>query len=60
MRKFIPLSKQSKKAQRAYHAKHRGSWYGLSPVTRKVPSRKGYDRKRERQALQELRRSSGF
>lgn len=48
MKKIISLNKQSKKAQRAYHAKQRGSWYGLCPVTRVVPSKKGYDRNRER------------
>ncbi len=35
---FVPLRKQSKKVQRAYHAGQRGSWNGLSPVTRTVPS----------------------
>ena len=30
----IPLSKQSKKAQCEYHAKQRGSWHGLNPITR--------------------------
>lgn len=46
MKQVIPLSKQSKKAQREYHKKQRGSWYGLSPVTRTVPSGKKYDRNR--------------
>ena len=46
MRKVIPLEKMSKKKQKAYHAKQRGSWYGLSPVTRVVPSGKTYDRNR--------------
>lgn len=46
MKKMIPLNKQSKKAQRNYHAKQRGSWNGLSPVTRVVPSGKVYDRKK--------------
>ena len=32
------------KSQRAYHAKQRGSWYGLNPVTRTVPNQKAYDR----------------
>ena len=43
---FVPLRKQSKKAQRAYHAGQRGSWNGLSPVTRTVPSGWDYDRNR--------------
>ena len=46
MKKMIPLNKQSKKAQRNYHSKQRGSWNGLSPVTRVVPSKKVYDRKK--------------
>ncbi len=46
MKKIIPLAKQSKKAQKQYHAKQRGSWNGLSPVTRVVPSKKVYDRKK--------------
>ena len=46
MKRVIPLNKQSKKAQRERHKKRRGSWYGLSPVTRTVPSGKVYDRKR--------------
>ena len=46
MKQPVPLHKQSKRAQRAYHAARRGSWYGLSPVTRVVPSRRNYDRNR--------------
>lgn len=43
-RSLVPLHKQSKKAQKKYHAKQRGSWNGILPVTRTVPSRKVYDR----------------
>lgn len=32
MTKFIPLEKQSKKAQKAYNAKQRGNWCGVRPV----------------------------
>ena len=46
MVQLVPLNKRSKKAQRKYHAKQRGSWYGLSPITRTVPSGKKYDRNR--------------
>ena len=46
MKQSVPLNKQSKRAQRAYHAARRGSWYGLSPVTRVTPSRKTYYRNR--------------
>ena len=43
---IVPLKKQSKRAQKEFHSKRRGSWYGISPVTRTVPSGKAYDRKR--------------
>ena len=46
MKQMIPLKKQSKKAQKEQHAKQRGSWYGISPVTRTVPNGKAYDRNR--------------
>ena len=46
MKQMIPLKKQSKKAQKERHAKQRGSWYGISPVTRTVPNGKAYDRNR--------------
>ena len=46
MVQLVPLNKRSKKAQRKYRAKQRGSWYGLSPITRTVPSGKVYDRNR--------------
>ncbi len=52
MRQVIPLYKQSKKAQREYYAKQRESWYGISPVTRTVPSRKTYDRNRLKRETQ--------
>ena len=43
---FVPLEKRSKKEQRAYYAKQRGSWNGINPVTRVVPNKKKYNRKR--------------
>ena len=51
MVQLVPLNKRSKKAQRKYRAKQRGSWYGLSPITRTVPSGKVYDRNRVKQAV---------
>ncbi len=48
MKKVIPLKKQSKKKQKEFHAKQRGTWNGLSPVTRVVPSKKVYDRNKIR------------
>ena len=44
--KMIPLKKQSKKRQRAHYAAQRGTWGGLSPVTRVAKNKKAYDRKR--------------
>lgn len=51
MKQAVPLGKQSKRAQKEYHSARRGSWYGLSPVTRVAPNRKAYDRKRTKQIL---------
>ena len=50
MERFIPLEKQSKRAQKAHHAKRRGSWNGMCPATRAVPSGKAYDRNRRKRA----------
>ena len=50
MMQWIPMDKRSKKAQREYHTKQRGSWHGLNPITRTVQSRKTYDRARVKQA----------
>lgn len=50
MTQLVPLDKLSKKAQREYHAKQRGSWHGVNPITRTVQSRKTYDRARVKQA----------
>lgn len=50
MAQRVPLSKRSKKARKEYHAKQRGSWYGLNPITRTVPSGKIYDRNRVKRA----------
>lgn len=55
MKKMVPLGKMSKKKQREYHAKQRGSWYGLNPVTRIVPSGKAYARSRTRKETRERR-----
>ena len=35
-----------KAEQESAHAKQRGSWHGISPVTRTVPNGKAYDRNR--------------
>lgn len=47
--KVTPVNKMSKKARKAFHAKKRGTWHGISPVTRIASSGKGYDRAKEKQ-----------
>lgn len=47
MVKFVPMEKQSKKAQREYNKKQRGHWHEFNPVTRVVPSKKVYNRKKQ-------------
>ena len=54
MKQMIPLKKQSKKAQKEQHAKQRGSWYGICPITRTVPNGKAYDRNRVKQEDREF------
>ena len=46
--KFIPYEKLSKKKKREADLSRRGGWGGLSPVTRRAPDRKKYDRKKLR------------
>lgn len=46
--KHIPLEKQSKAAQRAFHSQQRGSWNGIVPVTRTVPDKTKYNRSRSK------------
>ena len=46
--KHIPLEKQTKRAQKEFHAKQRGSWHGLNPITRIVSSKKVYNRNRRK------------
>lgn len=45
-KQFVPLEKSSKKAQREFFKKQRGTWGAISPVTRKSPEPKAYKRKR--------------
>lgn len=44
--KFTPITKRSKSERRKYYASKRGSWNGISPVTRVAQSRRIYDRNR--------------
>ncbi len=45
MERYIPVDKLSKKQKKAYYAARRGSWNGVNPVSRQVPSKKIYNRK---------------
>lgn len=44
--KYVPLKKQSKRLQKEYARKNRGSWNGVIPVTRVVEDKTIYNRKR--------------
>lgn len=46
MKKYVPIEKRSKREQKEWYAKQRGSWNGVKPVTRAIPSKKLYNRKR--------------
>lgn len=48
MDKYIPFEKLSKKKQRELNAGRRGMWGAISPVTRKPPNPKAYNRKKAR------------
>ena len=54
MRQIVPLKKQSKRAQRAFHSKRRGNWCGVNPVARTVPSGKVYDRNRVKRESRDI------
>lgn len=49
--KMTPLRKQSKASQRKYYLARRGSWNGISPVTRIAKNEKGYNRNSMKQQL---------
>ena len=50
MKNLKTISKMSKKERKAFYAQQRGSWYGISPVTRITPNKKAYDRNRTKRA----------
>jgi len=45
---YIPLEKQSKRKQKAYHAQQRGNWGNINPITKKVENKKAYNRKKSK------------
>jgi hypothetical protein len=46
MEKFVEREKMSKKARKQLDSQARAVW-GISPITRSVPNKKAYDRKRK-------------
>lgn len=52
MKKFIPRDKMSKKARKQLDEQQRATW-GFSPVTKKVESKKLYNRKKKTHARQD-------
>lgn len=50
MDRFVPYAKLSKKQRKAVNEKRRGSWEGVTPVTKIKPSAKLYNRKKDRLA----------
>ena len=45
---FVPISKQTKKAQKAYHSAQRSTRGILNPATRTMPNGKAYNRKKQK------------
>ena len=48
MKRYVTIDKRSKKAQKEYYSKLRGTWGELNPVTRSVPSGKTYNRNKDK------------
>lgn len=46
---YVPYSKLSEKEKRKINAEKRGSWGEISPVTRKSPNPRAYNRAVEKQ-----------
>ena len=46
MEKFIPFEKLSRKEQHKRNTQRRGSWQGISPVTRRAENPKAYNRRK--------------
>lgn len=51
MKRYVPVDKRSKKAQKEFYAGYRKTWGELNPVTRVVPSGKVYNRKKEKRNI---------
>ncbi len=46
MKKYVSFDKLSKRKQKELNRQKRGSWNGVKPVTRRVESKKVYNRKK--------------
>ena len=46
--KVVSIEKMSKKEQKSHYARFRGSWDGVNPVSRSVPSGKIYRRSKKK------------
>jgi len=46
--RYVPLDKQSKRKQKEHHAKQRGDWGSINPITRKIENGKAYNRKKSK------------
>lgn len=62
MKQYVTINKRSKKAQKEYYAKQRGTWGELNPVTRSIPSGKTYNRNKDKQERRRIGRefNDGF
>lgn len=60
MEKFVPYEKASKKERRRQDSKKRGTWGGLSPITRKPQNSKAYNRKKAQNWKREASDSAPF
>ena len=55
MEKFVPIEKQSKKAQKQHHMQQRNSWNGVNPYSRTFPDKKKFNKAARSKAKAELR-----
>lgn len=60
MKKFVPLKKQSKAAQQAYHSRQRADWGCVNPAARVEKDRHQYDRKQAKALLRKLSSKEDF
>ena len=58
MKGFVPVKKQTKRRQKAFHALKRASWGSVVPVSRVIPSGKAYDRRAGKRAEREAKATS--